>query len=126
MALFACDLQRCTCLQRSRCVALGRNLLNGFRARDTRWTRVRLLSGWCRSRCGRPRASSASLRHDPYPLGVLAWFREVRQAGDVVHVDVVRAGAELASTVEEPGDQLPTWVGFPGRWAVGDDRPLLA
>src|SRR5664280_774144 len=67
----------------------------------------------------------APLRHDPYPFGLWTGFCEICQPGDLMHIDVVRAGAHLASAVEEPSDQLPPRIGFPGRGAVFDGRPFL-
>jgi hypothetical protein len=64
--------------------------------------------------------------HDLSPSGLrLAGLAEVGERPDVVDLDVVRSPAELASALEQPGDQLPVRVDGPGVLAVGEDRVFL-
>src|SRR5215471_5735744 len=69
---------------------------------------------------------AADLSHELGPFGLrLAGPVEDGQRADVVNRDVVRSLAELASSPEQPGDQLPVGVDGPGVLAVGEDRVLL-
>ena len=63
---------------------------------------------------------AADLGHELGPFGLRrAGPVEVGQRADVVDSDVARPLAELASSVEQPGDQLPGGVDRPGVLAVG-------
>ena len=69
---------------------------------------------------------AATLGHDLCPVGwLLAKPVEMGEFADMVHFDVVRLPAELASARQEPSDQLLGWVDRPGHEAVGEDRLLL-
>ena len=69
---------------------------------------------------------AADLSHELGPFGLrLAGPVEDGQRADVVNRDVVRSLAELASSIEQPGDQPPVGVDRPGVGAVGEHRVLL-
>ena len=69
---------------------------------------------------------AADRGHDLGPSGLrLAGPAEVGERPDVVNLDVIRSPAELASALEQPGNQLPVRVDGPGVLAVGEDLSLI-
>src|SRR5450432_2000192 len=65
--------------------------------------------------------------HDLHPLGWvgLSGLVEVSEFADLVHAHLVRLSAELASSRQEPVDQLFAAGGCQDWFAVGQDRVLL-
>jgi hypothetical protein len=69
---------------------------------------------------------AAGLGHDLGPSGLqLAGPAEVGERTDMVNLNVIRSPADLASALEQPGDQLAVRVDRPGVPAVGEDRSFL-
>ena len=61
----------------------------------------------------------------PFGLFWLSGLVEVCELADLVHLHLVRVPADLASSRQEPVDQLLARNGGRDRFAVGQDRVLL-